>query len=128
MSGEYRPGGCNIGEGERRLRYRVGAASVVAAVAVVGLVVAFSWPRWILLVTVVPLFGGFLGYYQGREAFCVRFAMAGVYNVGRDRGATTEVEDTEAARADRRKARWLTAKAGGLAILTTVVVYGLVPV
>lgn len=128
MSTEYEPGACNIGRAERRVRYGFGAASFVVAAGLVLAVPVLSWPRWVLLLSVLPLFGGFIGYYQGREAFCVRFAVAGVYNVTDRLGTHERVAGDDASRADRRRARRLTARAALSAAVVAFVVYLFVPV
>lgn len=128
MSTEYRPGLCNIGPAERRVRYVVGAVSFLIAAGLIVAVLVLSLPRWVLLLTALPLFGGFIGYYQGRAAFCVRFALSGVYNVGADLGDRRPVSAAAAARRDRRRAVSLIARAGGGAIIGAIAVYVIVPV
>lgn len=127
MNTEYRPGSCNIGRAERRVRYGVGAASFLVAAALVVAVPLVSLPDGVLLLTILPLIGGFLGYYQGREGFCVRYAVAGVYNVGDRLGERDRVSDPEAMVRDRRQARSLIARSVVSAGVVTVVVYVLVP-
>lgn len=127
MTAEYEPGACNIGTAERRVRYGLGAASFLAAAALVVTVPVFAWPRWVLLLTVLPWFGGFVGYYQGRAGFCVRYAMSGVYNVGDRLGDHHRVTDAVAASRDRREALSLLARASVSAAVVTLVVYVLVP-
>lgn len=127
MGTEYRPGVCNIGRDERRVRYGFGAVGFLVAAVLVGAVPILSLPRWWLLVSVVPLFAGFVGYYQGREAFCVRYAVAGVYNVADGLGPPKPVEDDEAARRDRRRARRLLVRAAVAALAVAVAAYLVVP-
>lgn len=127
MTAEYEAGACNIGTAERRVRYGLGAASFLAAAALVVAVPVFAWPRWVLLLTALPWFGGFVGYYQGRAGFCVRYAMSGVYNVSDRLGDHHRVTDTVAASRDRREAWSLLARAAVSAGVVTLVVYVLVP-
>lgn len=127
MSTEYEPGACNIGPAERRVRYGFGAAGFLVAAALVVAVPVLTLPRWVLLLAFLPLFGGFVGYSQGRAGFCVRYALAGVYNVGDRLGDRDRVADAEAVRRDRRAAWALLARAAAAAGLVTVVVYVLVP-
>ena len=128
MGTEYRPGACNIGRAERRVRYGFGALGLAVAAVLVAAVIALGWPRWTLLATAVPLFGGFLGVDQGRAGFCVRYAVEGVYNVGDRLGTRTEVTDRAAASADRRRARRLTARSAVAAVGLAVALYLAVPV
>jgi hypothetical protein len=122
VSGEYEPGACNIGRTERRVRFGVGAAGFLVAAAFVVAVPVLSLPRWALLLASVPLFGGFVGYFQGRAGFCVRYAMAGVYNVGEGIGKRERVADPEAIRRDRGTARALLARSAVSAGVLTLVV------
>ena len=127
MTAEYEPGVCNIGRAERRARYGFGAVGFGAAAALVAAIPVLSLPDPWLLSSAVPLFGGFIGYYQGRRGFCVRFAMAGVYNVGDDLGPRTEVADAEAARRDRRRAQQLVLRAAVSAAAVAVGAFLVVP-
>lgn len=127
VSTDYQPGACNIGRAEQRVRYGVGAIGFVASAAVVAAAVVLSWPRWVLLATALPLFAGFVGYYQGREKFCVRYAYEGVYNVSDRLGERDTVPDDRTAEADRRHARSLVARAGVAAVAVAVVAYLAIP-
>lgn len=126
VSGEYEPGACNIGRTERRVRFGVGAAGFLVGAAFVVAVPVLGLPRWVLMLASIPLFGGFVGYYQGRASFCVRYAMAGVYNVGDGVGERERVADPAAIRRDRREARALLARSAVSAGMLTLAVYLLV--
>lgn len=128
MSTEYQPGVCNIGAAERRRRYAGALIGFLAAGGLAAAVLFWDLPQWMLLVTIAPLFGGFVGYYQGRHQFCVGYAFAGVQNVGETAGDTTAITDSEAAQADRREALVLLVRAFLSATLVGVAVYLLVPV
>lgn len=127
VNAEYQPGVCNIGRAERRVRYGLGAASFVLAAGLVLAVPLVRLPRWTLLLTALPLFGGFIGYYQGREGFCVRFALAGVHNMSDRLSEHDRVSDADANRRDRRRARSLTVRAGAAAAVVAVGLYLAVP-
>jgi hypothetical protein len=127
MGVEYQPGECNIGRPERRVRYGFGAVGFAAAGALVAAAVVLSWPRWTLLSTVVPLFGGFIGVIQGRKAFCVRYAWAGIHNVSDRLGDATTVADRDAAREDHRRAQRLVAQSAGYAAAVALALYLVVP-
>ncbi|MFD1570795.1 hypothetical protein [Halorubrum laminariae] len=118
----YQPGVCNIGPAQQRRRLLLGVGSLVAAVALVGATLALSWPRWVLLASVFPLYGAALGIIQYRERFCIGFAGIGVFDVG---DGTNEVADEAALAADRKKAVTLNLKAIAIAAPTTAAVYGL---
>lgn len=128
MAAEYQPGACNIGAAERRVRYGVGAAGFLAAAALVVVVPVLSLPSWFVVLAGVPLFAGFVGYYQGRAGFCVRYGMAGVSNVGDRVGERARIEDAAARTRDRRAARRLLAKSAvsagvvtaGISLLATL--------
>lgn len=127
MTAEYRPGVCNIGRAEQRLRYGFAAIAFLAAGALVLGVGLSVIPESALLLAVAPLFGGFVSYYQGREAFCVGYAVAGIYNVTDRVGEHGEVSDSESKRLDRRHALSLLARSAVLAVGVTILLYLIVP-
>jgi hypothetical protein len=119
---EYQPGACNIGEAERRRRYGLGAVGLSGALVVVYVVLSGVGPRWLLLTTVVPLFGAALGYVQGHAGFCVNYGLRGVYDATDDLGRVTE-EDARAA--DRRRSLEVVGYAAAAAVGGALVIYGL---
>ena len=121
----YRPGACNIGRAERRKRYAVGVLGFLFAAAVVAVVVAVALPPAALLSTALPLFGGFLGYLQGRRRFCVAFARAGVYDTSEEGGERREVTDPDDHDRDTTAARTLYRDAALAAAATAIVLYAL---
>jgi hypothetical protein len=127
VTAEYRPGTCNIGQTERRLRYGFAVVGFALAATIVLAVALYSFPRWVLLLSAVPLFGGFLSYFQGREGFCVGYAVAGIYNVGDGVGDHGTVSTDEAVRRDRRNALRLLVRAALPAIVVTLLLYVLLP-
>lgn len=127
MTSEYRPGVCNIGQRERRLRYGFAVVGFLVAIALVMAVVVSTVPRWVLLLTAAPLFGGFVSYYQGRDAFCVGYAVAGLYNVGDSVGEHAAVTDEDAIRQDRRKSLRLLGRAAVPAIAISLLLYLFLP-
>jgi uncharacterized membrane protein (DUF485 family) len=120
---EYQPGVCNIGESEQRRRYALGALASLATLALVVGVVAFQYPTWYLLASVVPLIGVAEGFFQARFNFCAGFALAGIYDVSADGGERREVTDETDRRADRKRARQIHAYSVGTALAGTVVIY-----
>ncbi|ELZ59395.1 MULTISPECIES: hypothetical protein [Halorubrum] len=118
---EYQPGVCNIGPTQQRRRLLLGVGSLALAAVFVAAVVALAWPQWSLALSVFPLYGAAMGWLQYRERFCIGFAGIGVFDVGE---GTSEVVDEAALAADRKKAVKLNAKAAGIGVLGTVLVYG----
>lgn len=113
---------------ERRRRFLGGVLGFVAAIGFVAVALVLAWPRWTVLGSAVPLTGGFLGYYQWRDAFCVGYAFGGVYNVDATAGDTSSVTGAEARTEDRRRAQRMLLQASVFGVLTAVVLYLLVPV
>lgn len=73
----YKPGTCNIGAREKRVRVMLG---VVFAVLSVGFFVFFGGSKyapWIF----APLFVSALGFVQARQNFCVAYGLAGKYSM-----------------------------------------------
>jgi hypothetical protein len=120
---EYQPGVCNIGEAEQRKRYALGALASLATLALVVGVVAFQYPTWYLLGSVVPLLGVAEGFFQARFDFCAGFALAGVYDVSAGGGDRHEVVEESDRRADRKRARQIHRYSVGAALAGTVVIY-----
>ncbi|TKX73146.1 hypothetical protein EXE46_14765 [Halorubrum sp. GN11_10-6_MGM] len=122
---EYQPGVCNIGPTQQRRRLLLGVGSLAVAAAFVAAVVTLSWPRWALIAAVLPLYGAAMGALQYRERFCIGFAGMGVFDVG---DGANEIQNEAALAADRKKAVRLNAKAVGIGVVATAVVYGAVAV
>ena len=110
----YRPGACNIGDRERRRRYRLGAGALLVAAVYLAVVFVSGVPAVFALGAFVPLSLGCEWCLQGRQSFCATLGFAGRYEFAGDSGA---VSDEAARRADRRYAFRLTLLglvAGGL--------------
>lgn len=128
MSPEYEPAACNIGGAERRRRYRLASASLLAAGAYLAVVLAFDEPRVLLVGLAVPLALSVELSLQGRRAFCAALGARGRYAFD---GTGGRVADPAAREADRRYAGWLTVLGvlGGAAltvlVLAVVLVAGL---
>ncbi|KTG09976.1 hypothetical protein AUR64_10220 [Haloprofundus marisrubri] len=120
---EYEPGVCNIGEGEQRKRYALGAVALVATLGLFVGVLTTGAPTLLLLASVVPLFGVAEGYFQGRHNFCTGFATLGIYDTSDDGTDRREVPDASARRADRQRARQIHAKSATAAVGATILVY-----
>ncbi|MGQ3328888.1 MULTISPECIES: hypothetical protein [Halorubrum] len=118
---EYQPGVCNIGPAQQRRRLLLGVGSLLLAVVTVAAIVAVEWPRWTLILSLFPLYGAAMGYFQYRERFCVGFAGIGVFDVD---GETRQVRDEAALAADRRRAVRLNLKSLAVGALGASVVYG----
>lgn len=127
MTTEYRPGACNLGQTERRVRYGFAVVSFLLAAALVLAAILETLPRWALLVTAAPLFGGFISYLQGREGFCVGYAVAGIYNVSDTVGEHGAVTDEDAVRRDRHNALSLLTRAAVPAIVVPLLLYVFLP-
>lgn len=107
MVAEYRPGVCNIGRAERRKRYLIGFAGFAVTAGFVWVYRTLPGPRWLLLASIVPLFVGFIGLYQGFTQFCVGFSRRRIYDVSDTGTERRSIEDDAAHAADRRRARTL---------------------
>ena len=118
---EYQPGVCNIGPAQRRRRLLLGGGSLLLAAVYVAAAVVSGWPRWTLVLSVVPLYGAAMGYFQYRAKFCVGFAGIGVFDVG---DGTTQVTDPEALAADRKRAVRLNAKSLAVGAIGSLAIYG----
>lgn len=123
---DYEPGKCNIGRAERRKRRFVGRLGfALAALVVAAILFVRRLPDGWVLVAVVPLFVGFLGYLQARRSFCVGFAIGGRYDVSEEGADRHRITDEEARQADLRRAVKLQAIALGAAFVVALAVYAL---
>ena|SRR6056297_1211280 len=118
---EYQPGVCNIGPAQQRRRLLLGVGSLSVAAVTVALILAMGWPRWTLILSLFPLYGAAMGYFQYRERFCVGFAGIGIFDVGE---GTAQVQDEEALAADRRRAVRMNTKSLAVGAIGSLVVYG----
>ncbi len=113
----YRPGACNIGPAEIRRRRAGGVLGVAAAVALGLLFIVLDAPPAARLLVALPLAAGFSGFLQAHLHFCANYGWRGIRNLGAI-GDIERVEDSEARRADRRKALGIfgASAIGGLAV------------
>jgi hypothetical protein len=119
----YQPGVCNIGKNEIRKRYTIGFVGLVTTAILVFVIALFSLPTWSILVSIVPLFLGAEGFYQGYFRFCAGFAARSVFDFS---GSSTEkgnVADKEAHELDMRKAMRINLYSIATAAIVTVIIY-----
>lgn len=100
---EYQPGVCNIGNAEKRMRFRAGwvglAITVVLWILFIVLHVSAPWRLFLSL----PAMLAASGFIQGSMSFCVNFGMRGVQNFGNHVGKVMVVEDPGDKKTDRRR-------------------------
>lgn len=123
---EYQPASCNIGEPQRRRRWRLAVASFAATGAYVLGVVVGAVPGVLLVGVFVPLSFGFEWAVQAYTAFCVRLAVLDRYDFRGDGGTAGSVSDPGHRRADHVYAARITAVSVALAGLTTLSLLALV--
>ncbi len=100
----YNPGVCNIGRNEIRKRYALALVGFAIAAIVSYAILAFGLPRWVLLISLIPLLMGFEGFFQGYLHFCAGLAAAGVYDFTGSGGTRHKVTDARSHRTDMGKA------------------------
>ena len=99
---EYRPGVCNIGPAEIARRRRAGHVGLLAAVILLGILVAIGAPPLARLVVGLPAAAAASGYLQAWLKFCAGFGSRGVFNFG-PLGQVDEVVDPDARARDRAR-------------------------
>ena len=99
----YQPGVCNIGPAEIRRRQQIGWLGLGAAVGLGAFLLAVDAPAFTRLAVALPVAASISGFLQARMRFCAGFGMAGVQNFGAI-GDEQKIADSEAVKADRRKA------------------------
>ena len=103
VTGEYRPGVCNIGPAEIERRRRTGFVGLAVAIGL-GLVLLIAGaPAWSRLAVAAPMSAALAGFIQARCKFCAGYGLAGLQNMGR-LGEEEHVEEESARRADRVRA------------------------
>src|SRR6187551_1480326 len=100
----YRPGACNIGPEEIARRKRSGHIALGATGGLLAGLIAIDAPPVTRLIVAVPATVAASGYLQARLRFCAGFGSLGVFNFG-PVGPTQQVDDPEARRLDRMRAR-----------------------
>lgn len=122
---EYQAGACNIGGQERSQRRLAGYGSLTVGAVYLAAVVALSLPPIYSVGVGAFVFGGAIGLLQSRERFCVAYGMTGRYGFDDGSGA---VADSAARSRDRKHAAVIAGKAGAIALVGTILAYGLVTV
>jgi hypothetical protein len=120
---EYIPGACNIGGAEVRLRWLVGWAGLVGAVALWGYFVWAGSPRPFRLWVGGPSLMAALGFLQARRGFCVNYGFGGVAGFGEQAGRTERIEDPESRALDRRNSWRIIGSSLLIAAVAAVVAY-----
>jgi hypothetical protein len=115
----YRPGVCNIGPEEVARRRRSGHIALGATAALLAGLIAVDAPPVTRLVVAVPATLAASGYLQAHLRFCAGFGTLGVFNFG-PVGPMQQVEDEEARRLDRRRARQIGTGAVAVGVITGV--------
>ena len=122
-TGHYVPGTCNIGAAEIERRLRAGWAGVtVFSLILLFLMTSKSAPGW-YLVLFLPGLAAAAGFVQAHYRFCFYFGFSSLFNFDQA-GARHHVEDHDARRQDRAKARRLLAVSTLIALVVTLVAYG----
>jgi hypothetical protein len=125
-TGNYRSGACNIGPDEIARRRQTGVVGLAGTIGLAGILLAIGAPGWSRLALAAPIYVAAIGFIQARERFCVGFAAAGLTNF-EGLGLKHRIDDPAARAADRRRAGWLVARAGVIA-LAGAVVFAALPV
>lgn len=114
----YRAGACNIGPAEIARRRRSGIAALLTAVTLALLMLVAETNTVLRWIVAVPLAWGLIGLVQAQLRFCVAYGLAGMRNFG-PLGTRERVEETDAVRADRRRALMIMAAVTLVAVAIT---------
>ena len=123
----YQAGACNIGPAEIARRRRTGHVGLITTVVLFAVLLALDAPTWARLVVFLPAVIGAAGYLQAHFRFCADYGWRGVFNVGERAGhdRTTDVADSAARRADRRRAMLISAGSAVIALAVTLLALAL---
>ena len=104
---KYSAGSCNIGPKEIRKRYLFGAVGfIISALLLIALFI-LNEPYPFFLTVIIPLFLGFIGFYQGFFKFCVVNAHAGIYDLSDVGGGKGNVKNKRFHELDLKRANIL---------------------
>jgi ferric-dicitrate binding protein FerR (iron transport regulator) len=120
MSGEYRPGVCNIRPAEIARRRMAGHVGLIATLGLLAFLVVIGAPPITRLIAVLPAAASASGYLQAWLRFCAGFGSRGIFNFG-ELGATEVVADAEARAVDRRRSRQIGLAALAVGVIVAVV-------
>lgn len=114
----YIPGVCNINPAEIRRRRQSGYFGAVTAIVGIVLFVFLhaAWPYYLALF--VPFFISALGFLQANSKFCAAYASVGKQHADDDADITS-IDEADARRADKLKARKLYLEAFLIAVPLT---------
>jgi hypothetical protein len=100
---DYEPGVCNIGPAEIARRRRAGHTGLIAAIGLFAILVLVDAPDWARFLIAIPAIGAASGYLQAYLKFCAGFGAAGVFNFG-ELGPKERVQANEDRARDRMRA------------------------
>ena len=114
----YVPGVCNINYEEIAYRRKWRNIGFIAAFFLFGFLIVLGTNRYARLGVFLPLFIGFVGYYQVKNRFCVSYAASGMQNATDGSKTASKVSKENAAK-DKAKARKMNLQALGASIIIT---------
>ncbi|HEY0965701.1 MAG TPA: hypothetical protein VGE13_04455 [Candidatus Saccharimonadales bacterium] len=100
---EYIPGVCNINRAEIAYRRKAMWFGVVLTLVIFVLLLLAHVSGAFRLVLFVPLYIASIGYLQVKNRFCVAYGTSGKQNAGEHSTSSTDVDDQEALKADKKK-------------------------
>lgn len=118
---QYVAGNCNIGKSEIRGRQLVALLGLFFAISTLLTFNAVAAPVVIRLGIFFPLMVASVGFFQSRSKFCLAYAFAGTFNIGK-LGEIKRVAAKADRAADRKTALKILGKSFMLAAIATGVV------
>jgi hypothetical protein len=122
----YIPGVCNINYEEVAIRRKWRNIGFVASFALFAFLIVLGTNRYSRLAVFLPLFVGFVGYFQVKNRFCVSYAAAGMQNADEGSKSASKVSEENTAK-DKAKARKMNFQAFVGSIIVTALAI-LIPV
>lgn len=121
---DYQPGVCNIGPAEIARRRRAGHTGLLAAIALLAVLVLIDAPDWTRFLVAIPAITSASGYIQAHLKFCAGFGAAGVFNFG-ELGPTERVQAEQDRRRDRARAFQIGAASFAIGIAAGLLAFAL---
>jgi hypothetical protein len=121
----YVPGVCNINRAEIAYRRKAGHLGLALFIIILVPLVFTDVSRYYRAILFFPALLGAIGYLQARNKFCVAYAGAGQQNASEGSAKATDITDTQAVKADKRKAQRMYIQTVIISVIATALVIAL---
>jgi hypothetical protein len=115
----YVPGVCNINNEEISKRRKVGHIGLAVFLVVLIALLLISVTRYSRIILFFPAYLSATGYLQAKNKFCVGYGRAGLQNADPGSVKASQVTESDAIAADKRRTQQMNLEAALIAIVAT---------